>query len=717
MDKIAHISGKEKQSVKQHLENVAELTSKFCENYVIPNVEVEQYAFETGLMHDIGKYSEKFQKKIQENADISVDHSTAGARELQKQGMLAASFAVAGHHGGIPNGWDVTNQNLKERVAHRELEPYMDSKKEIEIKAVEDPVFSAFRNSAYQEAFFTRMLYSALVDADFLDTEKFMTCGQTERGDYDSIETLYGRFIEYVEPWRNITNTTTELNQIRTHILEQCLKSGEEERGIYTLTIPTGGGKTVSSLAFALTHAKKNGMDRIIYVIPYMSIIEQNTEVFRNILGEKNVLPHYSNADMELDDEKRNCQLLHKLSIENWDAPVIVTTSVQFFESLYSNKVSKCRKLHNIANSVIIFDEVQMIPLHAFKPCVKAIQELVNTYKATAVLCTATQPALERWMKPLETKEIYRDKKKLFQSMQRVQIRDMGSVEKEDLLDRISEENQVLVIVNTKKRAQEFYQTLPQDSTYHLSTYMRPVDRKNTLATIRERLLSGENCRVISTSLVEAGVDLDFPTVFREIAGLDSIIQASGRCNREGKRLLENSITWVFRLEDKMPDIIEKNVAMTEETIQKYGQYDSLEAVQYYFTSLQKLDDNALDRYHAIDGFEKQIDGVDMPFKKIGQEFHLIDSDTCMLIIPLEKEAVELVDELQRRVDCGENFKEILRKLGAFAINVYQNEYRKMIDDNSIYEIINGIAVLQNMALYTNEMGLNYVENDGATLI
>lgn len=712
MKKIAHINGDHEQLVQEHLENVGELAAEFCKDYQIPELNVSQYAYETGLAHDIGKYSEAFQRKIKENLDISVDHSTAGAREMQKNGMLAASFAIAGHHGGIPNGRDTTKQNLIERIKKRELEPYEEYKNEICLKAVQEPALSSF-----EEAFFTRMLFSALVDADFLDTERFMNQGKVERSDYDSINNLYEKVMSYIKPWRKITEQTPELNRIRTDILEQCLRQGEEERGLYSLTVPTGGGKTVSSLAFALTHAKKHEMQRIIYVIPYTSIIEQNAAVFREILGEQNVLAHYSNSFLNAENMQKDYYEKHKLSIENWDAPVIVTTNVQFFESLYSNRVSKCRKLHNIANSVVIFDEVQMIPLNYLKPCVKAIQSLIESYQVSAVFCTATQPALEKWMEPLAAKEICPNYKKLFQCLKRTRIKDAGKITEDDLLQRIISENQILVIVNTKKEAQNIYQKMQNEGSYHLSTYMTPYDRKRTLRIIHEKLQQGEKCRVVSTSLVEAGVDLDFPIVFREMAGLDSVIQAAGRCNREGKHSLDESIVWVFRLGEKIPAMIEKNVAMTEETLQKYEQYDEPDAIRYYFTTLQSLDEGTLDQYRILDGFERNLDGIVMPFKKTAEIFHLIDSDTRMLVIPIEEEAIQLVEELQERIRNQENFRGILQKLGMYAINIYQNEYQEMLEDNSAYEVIDGIGVLQKLSLYTEDMGLCYEESDGATMV
>ncbi len=711
MKKIAHLDAGREQSIKEHLENVAKQAAEFSRDYEIAETDAEEYAYETGLAHDLGKYSERFQEKIRENRNISVDHSTAGAKELQRLRMPAAAFAVAGHHGGIPNGWDVTGRNLRERLKNRELEPYTDFMDEISLRSVREPELSSF-----EEAFFTRMIFSALVDADFLDTERFMRCGRTGRGEYESISVLYGKLAEHIRPWRTITEKTPEINKIRTGILEQCLEEGRQSRGLYRLTVPTGGGKTVSSLAFALLHARENGMKRVIYVVPYTSIIEQTVDVFREILGERNVLAHVSGSLLDSENEEKDIYARHRLSIENWDAPVIVTTSVQFFESLYSNKVSKCRKLHNIANSVIVFDEAQMIPLSYLKPCLKAIQVLVESYRVSAVLCTATQPGLENFMKPLAVREICRNCRELFQYMKRTQIRDAAMMSEEDLVQRLSEESQVLAIVNTKKEARDIFLRLSGEGSYHLSTYMTPADRKRTLKVIRERLKKGEACRVVSTSLVEAGVDLDFPTVYREMAGLDSIIQAAGRCNREGIRPYEESVVWVFRM-GAIPRMIEKNAAVTEETLEKYGEYDSEDAIRYYFSCLQNLDEEALDRYHITESFEKGLEGAQMPFQTVAERFHLIDDNTKMLIIPIEQEAEELVDELNKRIKNQDNFRETIQRLGKYAVNLYEKEYQELLADNGAYEPTDGIAVLQTLSLYQSGIGFCYEKLDGATIV
>lgn len=717
MKYLAHINQNEKQSVIEHLENVAEIAANFCRMYNIPGIDIANYAKQVGKAHDIGKYSDKFQKKIQYNLDIKVDHSTAGARELCNLRMPEAAFAVAGHHGGLPNGMDDTGSNLIQRVQKRLLEKYDSYKNEIKLENAGSPQMKGF-----ESAFFIRMLFSALVDADFLDTEKFMRVETVRRGGYDSLELLYKRTMKYIAPWRTVKKDIPEINKIRTGILECCIKKGKSKRGIFSLTVPTGGGKTVSSLAFAMEHAKTNKMDRIIYVIPYTSIIEQTVDQFRNILGNENVLAHYSDSLVKLENESANKDELlyekHKLSTENWDTPVIVTTNVQFFESLFSNKTSKCRKLHNIANSVIIFDEAQMIPLNYLIPCTKAIRSLVSNYGVSAVLCTATQPVLGKWLQPLEVNEICENYIQLFQRLKRTTIKNRGNVSESQIVEIMAGNKQILTIVNTKKTAQSIYQQLPENGRFHLSTNMLPIHREQTILQVKQRLKEGKECRVIATSLVEAGVNIDFPVVMREVSGLDSVIQAAGRCNREGRLKTEDSIVWIFDLDKrKVPDIIAKNVALMEETMQKYQEYDDLDAMHYYFESLQMLDEESLDVNKVVARFETKIENMEYPFQWVGENFHIIGSETRMLIVPVDEKASELLDELQSRIDEQESFGSILRRLGIYSLNVHPNDYDNLVQDGRAYELLPGVSELQMMNLYTEDMGIKLDERCSGLMI
>ena len=389
-----------------------------------------------------------------------------------------------------------------------------------------------------------------------------------------SLEELLQKLQSHVAPW--LKEPKNELCAKRSDILRSCLQGGEREKGLYTLTVPTGGGKTVSSLAFALTHAVRHGMKRVVYVIPYTSIIEQNAKVFAEILGPENVLEHHSQT--ELADEKGDSETpearRRRLACENWDAPVIVTTAVQFFESLYAAKTSRCRKLHNLAGSVVIFDEAQTLPVPFLKPCVSAIGELVRHYGVTAVLCTATQPELGRLFNELapelSIREIAPEPDELFEFFRRVSFQREGQLSNEELAARLTETEQALCIVNTRKRAREVFQLLPEEGRFHLSTLMTPQDRKRVLDAVRERLKERKPCRVVSTSLVEAGVDVDFPAVWREVAGLDSILQAAGRCNREGKRPAAESIVHIFHADGRIPRMLKLNVAAAESVLADY---------------------------------------------------------------------------------------------------------------------------------------------------
>lgn len=715
--RIAHITedGKE-ESVLEHLRKVGMQMRAFTASYSFGEIDMEPYAFMTGLGHDIGKYSDLFQQKISGNANIKVDHSTAGAKEMYKRGMLAAAFAIAGHHGGLPNGKDATDSCLTARKS-REIEDYSAYAEELVLERVAD-VKKISAQGKFSYAFFVRMLFSALVDADFLQTERFMADGRVCRGDYDTIDVLYERMSAFIaeKGWLDGIGEKQGINKIRAEILAGCQAKGSSDAGVFSLTVPTGGGKTVASMLFALEHAKKHGKERVIYVIPYTSIIEQNAAVYKAILGEKNVLEHYANVSVERDgDENDEGKRRQFLSMENWDAPVIVTTSVQFFESLFSHRVSKCRKLHHIANSVVVFDEVQMIPLFYTKPCMYAIKELVSSYAVTAVLCTATQPDFGKWLAPLEVTELCQEYQRYFMLLKRTVVKDIGKMTKDFLTDEINKRNQVLVIVNKKKTAQEIFGGLEKEGSYHLSTYMTPEHRKEVIAEIKERLKkakedSGIRVRVVSTSLIEAGVDVDFPSVYREKAGIDSIIQSAGRCNREGDNKAEDSVVSVFELEgESVPHLIEKNVAVTEETAEKCGCYDSTEAISQYFHTLHHLDEAALDAHGVVDAFVRPVNGEEFPFRTVGRKFRLIEQNTKLLIVPRRKETRELVDELHRRIQTGESFKTILRKLGSSTLNLYEWDYNRLIEESQAYEELEGVAVLQNMASYREDIGL-YVE-------
>lgn len=710
---IAHKDGEREQSIKEHLEGTAERAGEFAEKFG-----KKEWGYCCGMLHDIGKYSEEFQRKIQEDTNDRVDHATAGAQVCKERGGYYSilSYCIAGHHAGLPDyGNTAMSSSLCGRWKKRICD-YHAYKDEIKIPKLDtDPiVFSKDRNMDFALATFIRMLYSCLVDADFLDTESFMKNGDTGRNSGESMETLQNRLEKHISEWLKNTDIDT-INGRRTEILKNCIKEGKQKEGIFRLTVPTGGGKTLTSLAFALEHAVKNHKDRIIYVIPYTSIIEQNAQVFREILGEDNVLENHCNVDYESSEEFKPMQL----ASENWDKPVVVTTNVQFFESLFANKSSKCRKLHNIANSVVILDEAQMLPMDYLKPCTAMLQELVDGYRTSIVLCTATQPTLDAFFRENALiKELCPRMEEQFQFFQRVNYQNLGKIRWDDLLEKLKRENNALCIVNTKKAAQMIYKEIDGEGIYHLSTSMYPKHRKRVLKKIREQLKNNEKCIVISTSLVEAGVDLDFARVYRQIAGLDSMIQAAGRCNREGKRKLSDSMVYIFDLEESYPVQSQRQqMDVSKGILQDYADIADLKAITDYFTRLYHYRGTSLDKKKIMDEFQK----MECNFAKVAKEFRLIEENTRMIFINREPEADELLQELRIKGVTRER----MRKAGQYCIQVYDNEK----SENSFFDKLNGAGMLKPISeemqdfyelaageQYSEEYGLDFSLEDGMAL-
>ena len=483
-------------------------------------------------------------------------------------GKLIA-YCVAGHHAGLPDGNEGGEEScLAQRLARSQSgDGYLASELP---QSLETPPISRFPSSAerrgFSLAFFTRMIYSCLVDADYLDTEAFFDPQNVaKRGQGPAIVELRPLLDKHLKKIADKADST-DVNRLRARILAECHKAAKLDAGLFSLTVPTGGGKTLSSMAFALDHAQRHGLQRVIYVIPYTSIIEQTARVFRDVFGAEAVLEHHSNFIQEKDQSgDDDTEERRRLAAENWDAPIVVTTNVQFFESFFANRSSKTRKLHNVAGSVVILDEAQMLPVSLLKPTLEVIRELVEHYRSSVVLCTATQPALmarEEFKSGLEgAREMISAPLDLEKAFKRVHETHLGEIADEELVKRIRKERQCLCIVNTKKHARELFQAMSDEpGVFHLSAAMCPVHRSKVLGhaknpepgSIRERLGEREPCRVVSTQLVEAGVDLDFPVVFRAMAGIDSLVQAAGRCNREGK-IVEGGSLYVFTPEAGLP--------------------------------------------------------------------------------------------------------------------------------------------------------------------
>ena len=699
MKYLAHISedGRE-QTVARHLEGTAELCAEFAAAFG-----AEGQGRLAGLSHDIGKYSLAFQQRLAGSAK-RVDHSTAGAYECGIRRQPYAAFAVAGHHGGLPNGGgkgdgaDVgTFQGRMRRGQQKALEPYEDWKGEITLP---DPALPAVKDPA-EAMFYTRMLYSCLVDADFLDTEAFMD-GVPRAKNPANMDALWDALRNFIQPW---FPPKGELNQQRCAILRRCMEGGvDREPGLFTLTVPTGGGKTVASLAFALAHAREHGLRRVVYVVPYTSIIDQTAQVFRKILGSENVLEHHSGVVYDLEEEARPDTIRMAKATENWDMPVIVTTAVQFFESLYANRSSKCRKLHNLAKSVIVFDEAQMLPLPYLRPCVWAIAQLVKGYGASAVLCSATQPALapifRQYLPDAVPWELCLPGTFRPETFRRVCFQNCGMVTWAELAERLNARHQVLCIVNRRKSAQTVFSCLQTEGAFHLSTLMYPAHRRQVLEQIRFRLKEGLPCRVISTSLIEAGVDVDFPAVFREEAGLDSVLQAAGRCNREGRRPLGESTVTVFQGQEPAPRQFRTAVDTFRLIAAAFPDLSEPETIQAYFRQFLYLKGEGQQDAKQILAQMKDPRSH-CPFEAVAEQFKLIDNRTRTVYIPLG-EGEELVGRLQ----SGEGSRNLFRALGQYGVSVYEQHFRALEQANCLRLLADGSAILTDLGAYHSQTGL-----------
>ena len=733
------------QLLRDHLTGVADLAGRFAAAFG-----EEAMGRLLGLYHDIGKYSREFQAYLRADEEEKkrrrgrIDHSTAGTQEVVRlrqsaddeqsrrlgRGMAQVmAFCIAGHHGGIPNQGTTANTaedgTLLGRLKRRKLPDYR-AYHEADLPQSLPPSFllAQAARAPLSAMLYTRMLFSCLVDADFLDTEDFMSAGNVEREGFASMETLFARFEASVEDKFFRPKTEEErqrlkqpINKKRMALLAESIAAGKEAAGnFYRMTIPTGGGKTISSLAFALHYARhaNKKRKRIIYVIPYTSIIEQNAAVFRDLLGPDSVVEHHQNVDY--DDVQDTDMNRKRLATENWDAPVIVTTNVQFFESLFSNRPSKCRKLHNLAESIVIFDEAQMIPMDYLRPSLAAIEALVRHYACTAVLCTATQPPLGQFfpadLQPIEICPALMENADFFRRTT-IRLREEAMTE-ERLAAELAAQERVLCIVNVKKTAQRIFDLLgEQEGTYHLSTNLYPVHREQVLEEIRARLKDGKPCRVISTSLVEAGVDLDFPCVYREINGLDSIVQAAGRCNREGRRSAEESVVHVFSLE-KLAKNAQLAAEITKNVARSFAEdLASPEAIRCYFEELYDLSGkNRLDKKDIMGKSGK------FAFADIADDVRLIEDRTKPIFIPQTEEGQALLARLEQ----GERSRSLMRKVGRYIVTVYtgyaEAPFEQLAAQGKIRMLDENLAVLVDMEAYDSQKGLsnNVGEGEGVFL-
>jgi len=703
------------QPLENHLGNVASLARIFASIF-----NAGKWGELAGYLHDVGKATDEFQRRL-EGQSIKVDHKTFGAHLASENagrlGLILA-YAIAGHHGGLPDGGEQEGE-LHHRLKHGNVPDDIELSPEIDLHEELRPPFKLTSDRAgFSLSFFTRMLFSCLVDADFLDTEAFCDPEKAQVRPFSVNSKLFielKRIFDTNLAEKVRDSNPTPVNLLRLTVLDQCREKAKLPPGFFSLTVPTGGGKTYSSLAFALDHIVENsvkyGLRRVIYAIPFTSIIEQNAQVFREALGREHVLEHHCNYRENDDPQDHIYNRSRGLAAENWDAPVVVTTNVQFFESLFGNKPTRCRKLHNIAKSVIILDEAQAIPTEYLEPCMAALRELVDHYGCTVVLCTATQPALDdksslRMALP-SVIEIIDDPQQLYRDLSRTVVEFVGSLSDSELVERLHAEPRVLCILPTKPQTRTVFELLRGiEGVFHLSTNMYPEHRRRVLVEIRDCLKAGQPCRVISTSLVEAGVDLDFPVVYRAMAGLDSIAQAAGRCNREGKMEKEGQgkgKVYVFDME-KSPSMswLKRCMSRAAETLRTLPNADplGLEAMRRYFELLYDVQE--LDKKQILSRLNCLTRDLYFPFNEIAKDFRFIEDDTIGVIVPDGQDVEKLIQEL-----CFTGFpRATLRKLQQYSVAVRSGEFTGL-DAAGALEIVRGeFPVLRNMEAYRDDVGL-----------
>ena len=714
------------QNLRDHLEGVAKLAEGFAEAFG-----AGPWGRLAGLWHDIGKYSAAFQDYLKTvtcpdshiaDRATKTDHSTAGAQlAVATDGILGhlLAYVIAGHHSGLHDGRG-PGACLEARLG-KIIEPWAEGAGKLatqEMPPLPEILGQALAaRDPFAIAFFTRMLFSCLVDADFLETEAFMDPERAAarprwaEGILDRMAHALDRYVEGLA-----SGAASHVDRQRTAVRRACLASARLSPGLFSLTVPTGGGKTLSSLAFALRHAIEHDLDRVIYVVPFTTIIEQNADAFRKALAgladdhghSAWLVEHHSNLDMGKET------VASRLATENWDAPLIVTTSVQFYESLFANRTSRCRKLHNLARAVIVLDEVQTLPVDYLEPCLRALTQLTKSYGSTVVLCTATQPAVEQretFDIGLESvREIVHEPHRLYENLRRVRVEDLGPLDDETLVRQLHESGQVLCIVNTRGHARKLFQALGEnDGHFHLSASMCPEHRTAQLARIRQRLEDGAICRVVSTQLIEAGVDIDFPVVYRSLAGLDSIAQAAGRCNRRGL-LPEKGQVFVFRSQHTLSErFFADTVGCAGQLLPLYEDDPlSLKAVEHYFRLYYWEQNDRWDSQGILGRFALLPKEPELPFAFgfhcAAKNFRLIEDSGQPVIVPWGKEGRTLCERLR---ECRATpDRALLRRLQRYTVSIPKGIHRRHVG-NSIQLVHDRYPVLVSPEThYSETLGL-----------
>jgi CRISPR-associated endonuclease/helicase Cas3 len=681
-----------RQLLSDHLRNVGRLSGQFAEEIGLPH-EMGEWA---GWLHDLGKYSDEFQRHLLNEDRLLVEHAAHGAAIAAAAGSIECAFAVDAHHKGLETG-----AKVRELLTREELTAGLPPGTTVRSRAVQflelaakefglsggPPRTMGRRGDEATLELRTRMLLSCLVDADRLDAEAWM--GSWKPGLRAEVETLDAsvrleRTLEHIEKIA-ATKSASPVGEARGQVLRDALAQAEAMPGFFSLTVPTGGGKTLASLAFSLKHAARHGHRRLIFVLPFLTIIEQNSGVIREAVGEgtanagRVVLEHHSNVVFERDDNSQAAdEVRQRLLAENWDAPIVVTTAVQILESLFAARPSAVRKIHNVARSVIVFDEAQTFPPGMLRPIVAMLRQLVDEYGCSVIFSTATQPALSQdirgqgGLEPLlprgTVREIASDPAALFDKLKRVDVAWPGpaATPMAEVAAEMAAARRALAIVNTKQQARELFEALRsrEPGAVHLSTRMCAAHRRAVLEVIRQRLIAAEDCLVVSTQLVEAGVDIDFPAVWRALGPLEGIAQAAGRCNREG-RLPVGRVT-VFRTEDgKLPGGAYRAATDITEQLLKSGEVPALDdpaTFGNYFVSLYNV--RNLDE-RDVAGSRRALD-----FPATAARFRIIDDATTGVLVPYGEGAVWV-----ERVLAGEELgRGEIRRLQPFIVGLYRRE-------------------------------------------
>lgn len=728
MDYIAHKKDEtnEFQTVKEHSEG----TARLCQQFSIPLL--KNLLYNIGVLHDIGKYQETFQKKISKDNTLKIEHSICGAIEsFQKYGSLMGSMAaycIAGHHSGIPNGGNRTDTDMENTLngrLKRKSESYEAYKNEIVLnkitkKEMNSMVSGLFQNCMQpaqrndfisQFALLTYYMFSCLTDADSIDTAQFYR--QRER----KLKADFQKCLEAVNIKLNSFQCETQLQKTRSELQVQVFQKTDRDSEIYLMNMPTGSGKTLCSVKFALERAIKKNKKRIIYIIPYNSIIDQTVSEFETLFKDNaEILRHQSTVNYETENE--NFNIAAKVATENWDAPFIVTTAVQFLESIYANKRGKLRKFHNMQDSILIFDEAHLMPVPYLQPCLQAITFITKYLNSEAVFLTATMPDYKKLLQEFTyTNSTVADlitNTTKFDVFKKNTYVSLGESSIHNLVYHAEKNPSSLIVVNSRKKANEVYQECrkvygPQNC-YHLSTYMTSINRREVIKEIKEslRILAKDypnlnnvpkerKIVVVSTSLIEVGVDLDFLAAYRELTGLDSVLQTGGRCNREGKYPSKDSCVYVFEFDSvkrKVTKDMRQNI--TRGLIEKNSDLSSLGCIREYYQKLfevQKGDMKSNSIYHGV------VNHMNIPFRTYAENFQVIDSAQISIVVPTKE--IKAILDTNSYVDIS-----FLRKLQGYICSVYQSELENLLQTGAVKVHDSGIYYLVNSNLYSDETGI-----------